>query len=136
MKVYGPYLRKDGRQHVIIIDNGKRRTVSYPKYIMEKELGRNLHPDLETVHHIDGNFNNNELSNLQIIERTAHVRLDSKGADGQTHKCPVCEKEFFLEERTFRNNQMLQKKAGPFCSRKCAGIYGQKVQWERYMSEK
>ena len=37
MKIYGPYTRKeDNRQHVIIIDGEKRRTVSYPKFLMEQ----------------------------------------------------------------------------------------------------
>jgi hypothetical protein len=48
MKVWGPYKRKDGRQIVIVVErNGKRRTVSYPKWILELQLGRKLDPDLE-----------------------------------------------------------------------------------------
>ena len=35
------------------------------RYIMEQALGRKL-SDTETVHHIDGNRANNELSNLQL----------------------------------------------------------------------
>jgi len=42
MKVYGPYTRKDGRQHVILYENGTRKTVSYPKYLLETKLGRPL----------------------------------------------------------------------------------------------
>ena len=55
-KVYGPYRKSDGRQIVIIKDINGTRTVSFPKYIMEEHLGRELHPDKETVDHIDFNF--------------------------------------------------------------------------------
>jgi hypothetical protein len=43
MKIYGPYTRKDGRKHVIVhYDGGRIRTVSYPKWLMEQHLGREL----------------------------------------------------------------------------------------------
>lgn len=47
-KVYGPYLRKDNRKHVILIkhdENGRiidRITCSYPKYIVENIINKNL----------------------------------------------------------------------------------------------
>ena len=53
MKVYGPYEMKSGRLYVTIrYDDGRQRTVSYPKFLVEQELGRELGPD-ETVDHID-----------------------------------------------------------------------------------
>ena len=67
--VYGPYQGKDGRFRVIV--NGK--TVSYPKYLVEQTLGRDLDKN-ETVHHIDGNPANNSLDNLQVISRKEHCR--------------------------------------------------------------
>jgi hypothetical protein len=67
-RVYGPYLRKDGRKHVVIrCPAGQSRTVSYPKWLMEQKLGRELDPDLETVDHVDGNFLNNSTENFQIL---------------------------------------------------------------------
>ena len=40
-KVYGPYIRRDGRQHVILrFEGGSGKTVSYPKFLMECKLGR------------------------------------------------------------------------------------------------
>ena len=33
-KVYGPYKRRDGRQHVILKKDKIKITVSYPKYLM------------------------------------------------------------------------------------------------------
>lgn len=73
MKVYGPYKRKDGRQHVIVYyEDGRQRTVSYPKFLMERHLGRELHPDKETIDHINNDFNDNRLENLRIIDRVSH----------------------------------------------------------------
>lgn len=65
-KCYGPYTRSDGRQHVVLVhhnDEGSidnRITCSYPKYIVERHLGRKLKSS-ETIDHIDGNFSNNNL---------------------------------------------------------------------------
>ena len=77
MKVYGPYTRPDGRQHVILIfEDGQRRTVSYPKYLMEQKLGRELDPDLETINHKNGDFTDNRWENLEILSRVDHAHLD------------------------------------------------------------
>lgn len=81
MRVHGPYKRKDGRQIVIVVENkGLRRTVSYPKWLMEVQLGRKLDPNLETVDHIDSNFDNNDLSNLRIVPRPEHSADDTRRA--------------------------------------------------------
>ena len=125
MKVYGPYTRKDGRQHVIISESGKKKTISYPRYLMQQVIGREL-TDLETVDHIDGDFTNNDLSNLQILTREANAakkyddypELRVKYA---TYVCPVCDKHFQREERVVRRNQMKRKCAGPYCSKNCSG---------------
>ncbi len=47
--------------------NGKpSRDVLEHRYVMERHLGRGLHPG-ETVHHIDGDRQNNALSNLELF---------------------------------------------------------------------
>lgn len=79
MKIYGPYTRKDGRQHIVLYDfeKGLRKTMSYPKYLLEQKLGRELLPN-ETCDHIDNDFTNNSLDNLQVLTREENAR---KGAD-------------------------------------------------------
>ena len=52
------------------------KLISYPKYLMECHLGRYLLEN-ETIDHIDGNYLNNDISNLQFIDRTEHCKLDA-----------------------------------------------------------
>ena len=52
-KVLGPYERPDKRKHMVIhYEDGSKGTKSYPKYLMEQKLGRELESD-ETVDHIN-----------------------------------------------------------------------------------
>lgn len=127
-KVHGPYKRKDGRQIVIVVENnGKRRTVSYPKWLMEMQLGRRLDPDLETVDHIDSNFDNNNLDNLRVMPRDEHSAEDTRRVKHVTFTCAWCDKEFERSPRLVRDKSKKQK-AGPFCSRACAGKYSRMLQ--------
>lgn len=129
MKVYGPYTRKDGRQHVVLYDGKTRKTVSYGKYLLEQHLGRSLLSD-ETCDHIDGDFTNNDLSNLQVLTRRDNILKYAKEHPKEvaTYVCPQCGKEFNREVRKVRGNQTKQCKVGPFCSKSCAGKYGTDVQ--------
>lgn len=129
MRVYGPYLRKDGRQHVIVITGSNRRTVSYPKFLMEQKLGRQLDPDLETVDHIDGDFTNNNFSNLRIISRSQHTKEDAVRAVSITQACVWCGCTLRRQRRHVNQNATAGK-AGPFC-RPCAGKYGTDIQNRR-----
>jgi len=129
MKVHGPYKRKiDGRQIVIVVeDNGEARTVSYPKWLLEMQLGRRLDPDMETVDHWDSNIENNELENLRIVPREEHSREDTRRVKPVKFKCAWCQKEFERSPRLVRDKAR-KNKAGPFCSRQCAGKYSRKLQ--------
>lgn len=127
MKVYGPYTRKsDGRKQVYIVyPDGRKRTVSYPKYIMEQKLGRELDPNLETINHIDGDFNNNSDDNLEILARKDHARKDAIRLSKVKiceFVCGVCKKTF--ERRLDSKLRWSLKRSrgnGPFCSKRCAG---------------
>lgn len=127
-KIFGPYARKeDGRSIVIVIDrNGKRRTVSYPKWIMECQIGRQLGPD-ETIDHWDSNFKNNDLSNLRIMPRDEHSAEDTRRVKSVKFNCAWCDKEFERSPRLIRDKAK-KNKAGPFCSRGCAGKYSRMLQ--------
>ncbi len=127
-KVYGPYYRKDGRQHVIVhYKSGKKRTVSYPKWLMEQHLGRELDPVLETVDHIDRDFTNNELSNLRVISLHDHLQQDAIRVELVTITCVLCGKTAKKRANNLAHNSKLGK-AGPFCGKVCVGKYGAALQ--------
>lgn len=42
---------------------------------MEQFLGRKLEP-WEHVHHVDGNYLNNDISNLQILSNSEHQKIE------------------------------------------------------------
>ena len=120
-KVYGPYTRKDGRQVVILKTPGSHndhQTISYPKYLIECHLNRYLE-DNETVDHIDGNFNNNDLSNLRVVDRAEHCRSHTSKRETITKICVICNKPF---ETTDVNRVTCGSKS---CRGKCAHINGQ-----------
>lgn len=125
-QVYGPYYRPDGRQHVILIHHdvtGKidvRRTISYPKYLVESYLGRYLNSD-ETVDHIDGNFSNNELSNLRVVPRSQHCKSHTTCRMEVTKVCKICGKSF----RTINNWRVTC--GSKACVGRCAHVEGYNI---------
>ncbi len=122
MKVYGPYTRPDGRKHVIHYDEvtGKRRTQSYPRYLMEQHLGRELTPE-EQVDHINNDFTDDRIENLQLLTQKQNLDKSRKPAQMIECICPFCKVSFSIPYRTYKQNQIKQGKAGPYCSRQCAG---------------
>jgi hypothetical protein len=122
VKVYGPYKRKDGRMHVVHYDGTTRRTQSYPRYLVEKELGVTLET-WEEVDHINNDYTDNRLENLQIISGTANRQKAMIGREAKlyTFNCPECDKEATITYRQYKWNQLTQGKTGPYCSKSCAG---------------
>jgi len=131
-RIYGPYIRKDGRQHIVVYDGITRKTVSYPKYLMEVSLGRVLDPVQETIDHIDGNWMNNDASNLRIVPLKQHAKDDAKHILLSDVSCVLCGKLVPSERLRWahlnRNRVKQITHAGPFCSKQCAGKYGTDIQ--------
>jgi hypothetical protein len=92
---------------------------------MECFLGRQLLIE-ETVHHKDGNFDNNEISNLEIVVREAHSRKHAKKCVKVPVVCAWCGKGF-LRNPAALDHSAKQKRAGPFCGKKCVGQYGARI---------
>ena len=129
--VYGPYSRPDGRLHVILIGsdlkgNQIRRTVSYPKLLVEINLGKRL-LDNETIDHQDRDSNNNNLSNFVVRPRSEHVSLDATRIFVENVNCCYCDKSFMPSISQIKNRSA-QNTSGPFCSSQCSGKYGASVQ--------
>lgn len=52
------------------------------RVVMERILGRKLN-STEIVHHIDGNKQNNEPSNLMVLSQSEHIKLHLKQGGGR-----------------------------------------------------
>ena len=125
IKVYGPYTRKDGRQQVVLVhENSRKQTMSYPKYLMEQHLKRALLGS-ETVDHINNDFTDNRIENLQILTRAENaakeMRRPERAKKFYEFTCPMCG-TFAVKPLNFVKANKSKGRAGPFCSRKCAGI--------------
>ncbi len=112
---------------IIRYPDRSQRTVSYTKYLLELELGRELDPHKETVDHKDRNKNNNSPVNLKLLKRSDHAKEDAWRVKSSTFICPQCNIEFTKINGKDMHNNRKKGKAGPFCSRPCAGKYGAEV---------
>lgn len=132
MKIYGPYTRKDNRQHVCIIyTDGTRKTKSYPRFLLETHLNRELTKE-ETVDHINNDFTDNRIDNLQILTLQENILKQHQLNPRKTVTfiCPNCNKEATKWESDVKHNKKCGK-SGPFCSRKCAGQFTYKNPWAK-----
>lgn len=120
MKVYGPFDCKDGRKRVTIhYDDGSKRTITYAKWLVEQSIGRQI-DSKNHVHHKDGDFTNDTLSNLEVLNGSQHIINHRIGRPMVTLTCKECGKVFQREARRERANRK-QGKRGPYCSRSCVG---------------
>lgn len=130
-RVYGPYKQAEGRLFINVVKKDERRTISYPKFLMELHLGRVLDSKTEHIDHIDRDFTNNALGNLRIVTPEVNARDDAKRLKLPEMTCMSCQKPV-PENRVRHAYREAQrkgtKKAGPFCSRACSGRYGKAVQ--------
>lgn len=129
-EVYGPYTRKsDGRQIVVLYYlDGTKTSRSYPKYLKELELDRELDQDLETIDHKDRDHTNNDESNIQILSRADNSAKSAKRRKTIFAECPCCAIIFELSRSQVSNRQCGRTKTPPFCSRSCSGKVNRAIQ--------
>jgi hypothetical protein len=91
--------------------------------VTEQHLKRKLTP-MEIVHHLDGDGGNNELSNLQLMERNAHAKhhgVERHAAALTSSVCTHCNKSVAcLRSRLYR---YARSNTFPFCSSACIGYH-------------
>ena len=132
MKIYGPYLRKDGRKHVVIVhSDGTRQTKSYPRLLMEQHLGRELTEE-ETVDHINNDFTDDRIENLQLLSLVENASKAMVGKESKMFSfiCPCCGTASVKLLKEVKGNRK-KGKDGPFCSRKCAGKATYQNPWNK-----
>lgn len=135
MKEYLYTSKADGRQRLVIVtDDGKHTSKSYPRVLMERYLGRELLPE-EDVHHIDGNKQNNNLSNLTVILHGEHQKQHSKKKYfPKVVECEVCHKQFVWTD-TRQGRYYRDLRVGRIrnitCSRSCSSYIGRMTQLGR-----
>lgn len=126
MKQYLYNNQKDGRSRVVIIDdNGNHTSKSYPRFLIEQSIGRELLPN-EDVHHKDGDVTNNSLNNLEIIQHGEHQRLHNPSKYVDTEEiCCICGKKFIftaIRWRRYYSDLRRGRNRKITCSKRCAGI--------------
>lgn len=127
-KVYGPYLRYDGRKHVVLVDKftKKKTTMSYPKYLYQITHNVILKDD-QTIDHVDRDFTNDSLDNLVVRSLVEHGKLDARRVKLIKIECVWCGAIAHKKARYLTHSSRLGK-AGPFCGKVCSGKYGASVQ--------
>ena len=125
--LYGPYKAKDQRLRIVLVNKltKEKLTMSYQKYIMETYLGRKLE-QFETVDHIDKDPLNNAISNLRVLRRSEHSKIDVIRVRPVDFICPVCGKPFKLEGRRLHDlyySKIKRNSFGPFCSKICLNTW-------------
>lgn len=130
------YKQKDGRKFIVYKgEDNKYHSKAYARYLMEQHLGRKLTNE-EEVHHKDYNKTNDVIENLEVKNKTAHRREHNIKPIIIEH-CYICGNDIIVDSRK-RANHYRSKNKNPdkwFCSKHCSGIFGQKEQQNRKLSD-
>ena len=130
------YKQKDGRKFIVYKgEDNKYHSKAYARYLMEQRLGRKLTNE-EEVHHKDHNKMNDAIENLEVKNKTTHRREHNIKPIIIEH-CYICGSDIIVNSRK-RANHYRSKNKNPdkwFCSKHCSGIFGQKEQQNRKLSD-
>ena len=130
LTVKNVYKNGDGRWRAYCVDeNNNPHVVSYPRILMEEKLGRPLEPN-EDVHHKDGNFDNNDIDNLEVILSGLHRHNHSQKYIDTIETCQICGQKYTMTAKkwtTFFGNLSRKHRITQnwlTCSKSCAGKAG------------
>lgn len=126
---YNIYTCSDGR--IRCYDKYERKVVSYPRALYEFVTGMKLYKN-QQIHHIDGNPLNNDISNLEVCYIGEHQKHHNPRKYYEVKKfyCKECGREIYLtpKQQMYLTSTINRGRNGPFCSRRCTGIYGARIQ--------
>lgn len=120
--VLGPYDRKDGRKHIVLNNSkaskgtkGKTKTISFPKAVVESNLGRKLEAN-EEIDHRDDNKLNNDPDNFQILTKTKNRIKQQIAIYGEPihHYCVCGKLASTTYSKTERGGKVIK-----YCSDEC-----------------
>ena len=128
-KVCGPYTKpKDGSQTVdIIFPDGKKKRMSYPKYLLECKLNRQLTKN-EWAWHIDKDPTNNNIDNLIVVtsEELGKLRkTSSEKTKGIKKVCPICNQEIAITN--YKQHMRVCNGYGP--------VSNYSAKWDKYKND-
>lgn len=112
---YGPYPNGAMDRLIMVIwdrETNTHTSQSYPRFLMEQHLGRELSPE-EEVHHKDTNKDNNSLDNLIVLTVKEHHAIHNL-SPREMKPCKVCGS---LTVNKF------------YCSDSCSKYSARKVEW-------
>lgn len=89
------------------------------RIIAEQYLNRPL-LESEVVHHKDGNPNNNNIENLEIMTRSEHAKLHHIPKKLISLTCPICKIEFTIAYSQYKKRSK-HSTCPVYCSRSCSG---------------
>lgn len=69
----------------VILCHDRENKIAEHRYVMEQKLGRKLTSE-DIVHHIDGNKQNNDPSNLFLTNRSEHAAIHARERGSLIHK--------------------------------------------------
>jgi hypothetical protein len=119
--------KKTGRTFIsVYLQDGRRTTISYPRYLLERVLGRSL-SSKEDVHHKNFDVTDNQIGNLEIVDHAAHGRIHHPG---EVVKCAWCGKEYYLSAKKL-NRRKKRNGEKYCCSKSCVGKYANYVKHQR-----
>lgn len=129
-KVYGPYTNNEGRKYVTFADGKRRFSMFYSRFLMQEHLGRLLTKD-EEVDHMDEDVTNDSIDNLLVLSVKEHRALHHAiGLKTYDFECHNCSKKIILTRRqlTYLTGSRKRGQTGPFCSKRCSGLYSKHFQ--------
>ncbi len=123
------YLRisNEGRRIVDLVKSSTdRTTISYARYLMSVKLGY-LVPDEFEVDHIDDDFTNDDINNLQLLTPEQNKLKQNYLYITQRQVtygfcCAYCQARFILTQNEL-NCRLKQGRTYAFCSKPCSSTF-------------